>query len=155
MSINLFKTIKEGDSMLDLIKNILSNLNFYIEHFDFLNNIGYSKEELLIYKDKLEKVFHLYTTNSIPSWFESHNAYLLMSGDFPYIAPYLDFCFSFGDMIDMVLSINKNLKTKKIADIYPISSQEIEVHIFTEKSGKMTIKKLDRGKWLEFKQTLT
>jgi hypothetical protein len=44
MSISLFKTIKEGDSMLDLVKNIISNLNFYLEHMDFLNNIGYSKE---------------------------------------------------------------------------------------------------------------
>ena len=40
MSISLFKTIKEGDSMLDLVKNILSNLNFYLEHIDFLNNIA-------------------------------------------------------------------------------------------------------------------
>lgn len=155
MSINLFKTIKEGDSMLDLIKNILSNLNFYLEHMDFLNNIGYSKEELINYKEKLEIVFSLYTSNSIPSWFEKYNAYLLMSGDFPYISPYLDFCFSFNDMIDMVLSINKNLKTKKIVDAYPINSQEMEVHIFTEKSGKMVIKTMNREKWLEFKETLT
>lgn len=155
MSVNLFKTIKEGDTMLDLIKNILSNLNFYLEHIDFLNNIGFSKEVLLIYKTKLEDVFNLYTNKSIPSWFENYNAYLLMSADFPYINPYLDFCFSFGDMIDMVLSINKKLKTKKIVDIYPISSQEIEVHIFTEKSGNMVIKKMDRDKWLKFKTELT
>ena len=152
---NIFKTIKEGDTMLDLIKNVLSNLNFYLEHFDFLNNIGYSKEELLFYKEKLETVFSLYTKNEIPEWFEKYNAYLLMSADFPYINPYLDFCFSFGDMIDMVLSINKKLKTRRIIEIYPISSQEIEVHIFTERSGKIVIKKMDRDRWLEFKKELS
>ena len=155
MSVNLFKTIKEGDTMLDLVKNILSNLNFYLEHMDFLNNIGYSKEELIIYKEKLEHIFSLYTNKSIPSWFENYNAYLLMSGDFPYISPYLDFCFSFGDMVEMVLSINKKLKTRKIIDVYPISSQEMEVIIFTERSGKIVNKTMNREKWLEFKETLT
>lgn len=152
---NIFRTIKEGDSMLDLVKNVLSNLNFYLEHMDFLNSIGYSIEELLEYKEKLEKVFEMYTNKTIPEWFEHYNAYLLMSADFPYISPYLDFCFSFGDMIDMVLSINKKLKTRRIIEIYPISSQEIEVLIFTEKSGKMVNKKLDRDKWMEFKKELT
>ena len=45
MGVNLFRTIKEGDTMLDLIKNVLLNLNFYLEHFDFFNKIGYTKEE--------------------------------------------------------------------------------------------------------------
>jgi hypothetical protein len=31
----------------------------------------------------------------------------------------------------------------------------MEVHIFTEKSGKMAIKTMNREKWLEFKETLT
>ena len=95
MSINIFKTIKEGDSMLDLTKNILSNLTFYLEHMDFLNNIGFSKETLMGYKEKLEQVFNCYTSKTIPSWFEKYNAYFLMSSDFPYINSYLDFCFSF------------------------------------------------------------
>ena len=155
MGVNLFKTIKEGETMLDLIKNILSNLDFYLEHMNFLNNIGYTREELLEYKEKLEKVFELYTTHSIPIWFENYNAYLLTSSDFPYINPYLEFCFSFGDMIDMVLSINKKLKTRRIVEVYPLSQQECEVHIFTERSGKMAIKKMERKKWLEFKETLT
>lgn len=152
---SIFKTIKEGDTMLDLIRNVLSNLNFYLEHFDFLNNIGHSKEELEDYKCKLEAVFEKYTNKEIPTWFENYNAYLLMSSDFPYIKPYLDFCFSFCDLIDMVLCINKKLKRRRIIEAYPLNSQEMEVHIFTEKSGKITIKKMERNKWLEFKQTLT
>ena len=73
MSISLFKTIKEGDSMLDLVKNILSNLNFYLEHMDFLNNIGYSKEELINYKEKLEMVFSLYVFSHVMSRVEEKN----------------------------------------------------------------------------------
>lgn len=145
---NLFKTIKEGDSMLDLIKNVLSNLNFYIEHMDFLNNIGYTKDELLVYKEKLEKVFSMYTNKTIPKWFEEFNAYLLMSSSFPYIVPYLDFCFSFNDFIDMVLLMNNSLYVE------PQNASSVYV-IYTDKNGVKHEELMDKYDWVDFKKNLT
>ena len=145
---NLFKTIKEGDSMLALIRNVLSNLDFYLEHMDFLNNIGYSREYLLEYKGKLEKVFLMYADKTIPAWFENYNAYLLMSGDFPYIAPYLDFCFSFGDMIDMVLLINDSLYVE------PQHASLVYV-MYTDSEGVKQATTMNKSSWNEFKKKLT
>ena len=154
MSINIFKTIKEGDSMLDLTKNILSNLTFYLEHMDFLNNIGFSKETLMGYKEKLEQVFNCYTSKTIPSWFEKYNAYFLMSSDFPYINSYLDFCFSFCDLVDMVLSIDKKYRNEQLIDIHPINSQVVKITFLSLYNGNLRQDALQKKDWLKIKNEL-
>ena len=151
---NIFKTIKEGDSMLDLTRNVLTNLTFYIEHMDFLNNIGFSKETLVEYKEKLEQVFKCYTTKTIPTWFENYNAYLLMSSDFPYINPYLDFCFSFYDLVEMVLSIDKVYKDEQLVDILPINSQVVKVTFLSLRNGNVRQDVLEKKNWINIKNEL-
>ena len=154
---NIFKTIKEGDSMLDLTKNIISNIEFYLEHMDFLANVGYTKEDLKIYKDKLYTIFKMYTEGTIPTWFENYNAYLLTSGDdFTYMRPYLYFCFSFGDMVDMVLSIGKEFKNKsgsliRIVDVEIIDRQTIIYHFRKVKGRKDIVfnRHADKTIWKE------
>lgn len=153
---NIFKSIKEGDSMLDLTKNIISNIEFYLEHIDFLANVGYTKEQLETYKNKLYEIFNMYTEHTIPSWFENYNAYLLTSGDdFTYMRPYLDFCFSFGDMVDMVLLIGKEFKNKsnsliKIVDVEIIDRQTIIYHYRKVKGRKDIVfnRHADKSTWI-------
>lgn len=154
---NIFKTIKEGDSMLDLTRNIISNIEFYLEHMDFLANVGYTKEQLEIYLQKLYQIHKLYTENKIPVWFENYNAYLLTSGDdFTYMRPYLDFCFSFGDMVDMVLIIGKEFKNKsnsliRITEVEIIDRQNLIYHFRKVKGRKDIVfnRHVTKAEWIE------
>lgn len=100
---NILKTIKENDTMLDLMNNVISNIKFYINHREELNDIKITNEELFLYIAKIEEVKSRYYTNKVPNWFKEYNASSLLSGDFPYIHSYLGFTFSLYDMINMVL----------------------------------------------------
>lgn len=152
----IFKTIKEKDSMLDLTKNIITNINFFLEHFDFFGNVGYTKEELINYLSKLESVIKMYDENKIPTWFKDYNAYVLTSGDdFTYNKPYLQFCFSFGEFIDVMLSVNKiwtDSKGKENIILYTeiIDRQFVKFIYKKVKSKKDTTyeKEVDKETWL-------
>lgn len=154
---NVFKTIKESDSMLDLTKNVIKNIEFYLKNIDFFANVDYTKEELERYLDKLYQVINLYTNDNIPSWFKNYNAYILTSGDdFTYIKSYIDFCFSFGDMVNMVLVINKEFKNKsnsliRIIDIEIIDRQNI-IYFFKKVKGRKNIifnRHVTKDEWFE------
>ena len=107
MAISLFKTIKEGDTMLDLVVNIKKNIKFYINHREDLADIHFSNERLYEYYEKMNRIEEMYDNNTIPKAFKNYKASLFLSADFPYINSYLSFCFSFEDFVNIVLSLGK------------------------------------------------
>lgn len=100
---NILKTIKNGDTMLDLINNVISNIKFYVKHREELNDIKLSNEFLYEYVAKLEEVKSRYETTKICNWFKEFNPSLLLSSEFPHIKTLLGFTFSLYDMINMML----------------------------------------------------
>lgn len=142
MAISLFKTIKEGDTMLDLVVNIKNNIRFYVNHREDLADIHLSNERLMKYYSKLEKIEEMYNNSSIPKAFKNYQASLFLSADFPYVNPYLSFCFSFEDFINIVLSLGKKYvnggKTYIFEDIEYIDAGKI-IPIFYCESNKIEI----------------
>ena len=98
--------------MLDLTKLVKSNLEFYLKHRDELADIHYTNEYLLIYIKKLNTVIDMYSKNKVGDWFKNYHAYLFTSARFPYIVPFLSFCFSFSEFIDTLLMIGKTYYDK-------------------------------------------
>lgn len=153
----MFKRIKEGDSMLDLTKLVHKNVSFYVNNYDYFENNHYTLEQLSNYAKKLEVVLKWYEQNKIPQWFKDYNAYSLTSGDdFTYIKPYLDFCFSFNDLIDMIFVTKYKFRNKsgsliRIKNINIIDYQSMTYDFVKVKGRKKEIitRHVDRATWYE------
>lgn len=99
---DILKTINEGDTMLELVMNVLNNIRFYIQHREELADIHITNEYLMNYANSLQHILELYKTNDVPDWFKDTNPYRFMSGSFPYINSPLNWLFSFKDYVDIL-----------------------------------------------------
>ena len=153
----ILKSIKENDTMLDLVKNVKTNLVFYIKHRDELADLRYSNEELEIYIKKLNTVIDMYEKDAVQDWFKNYKAYLFMSGRFPYITPYLSFCFSFSDFVDTLLLIGSEYHDNNRDYIF----QEVEymdagviipIFIDTKNSNIVKCESFNKDEWNKLKK---
>lgn len=149
----LLKTIHEGDTMLDLLDNVISNIKFYIMHREELNDIKLSNEYLCVYIAKIEEIKDRYFTPKVPTWFKEYNAYSLLSGDFPYINSYLGFTFSLYDLINMVLCEEMTFKfedgTTSIIDTTKLLDSQ-HVMIYFKDRASIILDKDDWDKYSKF-----
>lgn len=107
--IDILRQINEGDTMKDMIENIIKNINFYMKHRSELADIHLSDEYLSNYLDMLHKTLDRYIMDEenikrIPQWFKTKNPYHFTSGNFPYTTPLFDWEFSFKEWIEILLS---------------------------------------------------
>lgn len=144
---NLFKTIGENDTMLDLMNNVITNIKFYINHREELNDIKITNDELFLYIAKMEEVKSRYYTNKVPNWFKEFKASLLLSGSFPYINSYLGFTFSLYDMVNMVLceDMKFNFSNELILEIETTKLIDVQNVMIYFKDGSSTI--YDKDDW--------
>lgn len=144
----ILKTINDGDTMLDLMNNVITNIKFYIKHREELNDIKISNEDLFMYIAKIEEVKDRYFTQKVPTWFKEYNPTLLLSGTFPYINSYLGFTFSLFDMINIVLCEDMQCKFED-GNVLTIDTTKLldpqHIMIYFKESNSMIF---DKDEWV-------
>lgn len=156
----ILKTIEENGTMLDLVKLTKKNLEFYLKYRNELADIHYTNEQLLKYIDELDTVIKLYNENKVGVWFKNYHAYLFTSARFPYILPFLPFCFSFKEFIDVLLLIGKtyhddNGKKYILSNIEYMNASSIVPIFIDEKTSKVIrCESYKKDKWNNIKEKI-